>query len=97
MRIDGFQNIPAVLQMLKAGRVSHSNASAEATNDSSSVNLSSFGSILQSVQRDAAAKIKAREAQVNAIADAVSNGSLKMDLERLAAKMVDLQIIDFKG
>ena len=96
MRIDSFQNIPAILQMMKAGRISSSNASLESTQDTSTVNLSSFGSILQSVQRDAAARIKAREEKVIEVANAVSNGTLTMDLDRLAAKLVDLQIVDFK-
>lgn len=96
MRIDGFQNIPAILHMLKDAHTSRANVASEEGRDSSSVNLSSFGTILQSVQRDAASKIKAREAKIDGIAEAVRDGSLKVDHEKLAARMVDMQIIDFQ-
>ena len=96
MRIDGFQNIPAILHVLRSGRSAHSSTPAEETNDSSSVNLSSFGSVLQSIQRDSAAQLKIREGKVNEIAEAVQSGDMKMNLEQLAVKLVDLQIIDFK-
>jgi flagellar biosynthesis anti-sigma factor FlgM len=96
MRIDGFQNIPAVLQSLRAGRLTDQNSSSESPGESSSVKLSSFGSILQALQREAASQSKVRESKVNVIADAVQNGTLKMDMNRLASKLVDLQVIDFK-
>jgi flagellar biosynthesis anti-sigma factor FlgM len=96
MRIDGFQNIPAVLQSLKAGRSSNVGAASDPSNETSTVNLTSFGSILQSLQREAASQIKTREAKVSELASAVDNGTLQMNLDRLAARMVDLQVIDFK-
>ena len=96
MRIDGFQDIPAVLQSLKTSRSSPTVSSTDPATESSSLKLSSFGSVLQSVQRDVAAQAKLREAKVDAVSDAVQNGTLKMDLERLAARLVDLQVIDFR-
>ena len=96
MRIDGFQNIPAVLQSLKAGQSSNVGNPSEPLNETSTVNLTSFGSILQSLQREAVAQVKTREAKVNELANAVENGTLRMNLDRLAARMMDLQVIDFK-
>jgi flagellar biosynthesis anti-sigma factor FlgM len=76
--------------------VTDRNGVSDATGETSSVNLSSFGSILQSLQREAVSQSKTGEARVSALADAVQNGDLKMDLGRLAARLVDLQVIDFK-
>ncbi len=97
MRINSFQNIPSVLQSMKAGSQVKAENSPEISRDSSTVSLSSFGSILQSIQRDVASNASVREAKVNQLADAVQNKTLQMDLPKLAAKLVDLQIIDFKG
>lgn len=43
MRIDGFQNIPALLQSFRADENTKSNSGNGAENPSSSVSLSSFG------------------------------------------------------
>ncbi len=96
MRIDGFQNIPAVLQSLKAGQVSDTNGSSGPSGESSTVNLTSFGSILQSLQRDAAARESVREMKVSQLSDAVQGGTLKVDMNRLASRLVELQVVDFK-
>jgi len=82
---------------MKAGSQVKAENSPEISRDSSTVSLSSFGSILQSIQRDVASNASVREAKVNQLADAVQNKTLQMDLPKLAAKLVDLQIIDFKG
>lgn len=96
MRIDGFQNIPSVLQSLKAGRASAETSSIEKNHEYSSVKLSAFGSVLQNLQREAVAQTKIRESRVNSLADAVQNGSLKMDMNKLAERLIDLQVVDFK-
>lgn len=96
MRIDGFQDIPAVLQSLRANRPSPMPNAPDSVPESSTLKLSSFGSVLQSVQRDVAAQSGVRDAKVTAIADAIENGSYTMDLSKLASKLVDLQVVDFR-
>jgi flagellar biosynthesis anti-sigma factor FlgM len=96
MRIDGFINIPSVLQSMKPSSTPSAGSQSHASEDSSSVKLSSFGSVLQSVQREAAAQGKLREAKVAEITQSVQNGTLKMNMEKLAAQLIDLQVIDLE-
>ncbi len=96
MRISGFQNIPAVLQSLSADKPPKSNLENE-TNPSSAVSLSSFGEVLQSLQRDLAQAAKSRSAKVDQLAQQEQTGKLSVNLEKLASSLVSSQVIDTKG
>lgn len=96
MRIGGFQNIPAVLQSLSTDKQTNSNPESKAS-PSSSVSLSTFGEVLQSLQRDLAQTAKTRSAKVDQLAQQEQTGKLSVDLEKLASSLVSSQVIDTKG
>jgi flagellar biosynthesis anti-sigma factor FlgM len=96
MRIESFQNIPAVLQSLKTGK-SPLASSGETEKSSSSVSLSSFGEVLQSLQRETAQTTAARGGKVNQLAQQAQKGSLQVDLDKLAASLIQSDVIDTKG
>jgi flagellar biosynthesis anti-sigma factor FlgM len=96
MRIDGFQNIPAVLQSLKTDKQLKANLESE-TSPSSSVSLSSFAEVLQTLQRDSAQAAKTRGTKVDQLTQQAQNGKLSVDLEKLASSLVGSQVIDIKG
>jgi flagellar biosynthesis anti-sigma factor FlgM len=96
MRIDGFQNIPALLHSSKVDKTVKPLSGNEAER-SSSVSLSSFAEVLQSLQRTSAQAAKSRSGRVEQLADQVASGNLPVDAMKLASRLVDLQVIDFKG
>ena len=96
MRIDGFQNIPAVLQSLKTDK-QISSSPETGSNPSSSVSLSSFAEVLQSLQRGSAEATKTRSARVDQLAEQAQTGKLSVDLEKLASSLISSQVIDTKG
>ena len=97
MRIDGFQNIPALLQSFKTDKSLKSNPDSEITTSSTSVSLSSFGEVLQSLQRDTAQSTRLRSAHVEQLAKDAQSGELSVDMVKLATSLVNLQVIDTKG
>ncbi|HEY5039495.1 MAG TPA: flagellar biosynthesis anti-sigma factor FlgM [bacterium] len=96
MRIDGFQNIPAILQSFKVDKSLKSRSESE-SKGSSSVSLSSFGAVLQSLQRESAQASKIRTTQVEQLAEQAQAGKLSVDVTNLASRLIDLQVIDTKG
>jgi flagellar biosynthesis anti-sigma factor FlgM len=96
MRIDGFQNIPALLHSSKLDKTFKPLPGNEA-DSSSSVSLSSFAEVLQSLQRTSAQGAKTRSGRVEQLADQVASGGLTVDTMKLASRLVDLQVIDIKG
>jgi anti-sigma28 factor (negative regulator of flagellin synthesis) len=96
MRIDGFQNIPALLQSFKVDKSLKSRSESEPIG-SSSVSLSSFGEILQSLQRESAQASKIRTTQVEQLAEQEQAGKFSVDVTKLASRLIDLQVIDTKG
>ena len=97
MRIDGFQNIPALLQSFRADKSLKSNSANDPASSSSSVSLSSFGEVLQSLQRESAQTAKLRSTHVDQLAKDAQSGDLNVDVVKLAATLVDLQVINTKG
>ncbi len=97
MRIDGFQNIPAVLQSFKVDKSLSSNSENESSSSSSSVSLSAFGEVLQSLQRESAQTAKLRSAKVDQLAKEAQSGDLDVDMVKLATSLINLQVIDTKG
>lgn len=93
MRIDGFQNIPAILQSLRTDKAPGGSGDG-GREDASGVSLSSFGEILQSLQRDTAQKLQNREARVEQLSEQVRSGNFEVNVEKLAASLVDLHIVD---
>jgi flagellar biosynthesis anti-sigma factor FlgM len=93
MRIDGFQNIPAILQSLKTDKVG-GNGTDNGKDDGSSVSLSAFGEILQSLQRESSQRLQARATKVEQLTHEVRSGQFEVNLEKLAASLVDLHIVD---
>jgi flagellar biosynthesis anti-sigma factor FlgM len=96
MRIDGFQNIPAILQSFKTEKTQNSNSESDGAS-SSSVSLSSFAEVLQSVQRQSAQSTKVRSARVDELSQQAQSGNLTVDVAKLAASLINLQVIDTKG
>ncbi len=97
MRIDGFQNIPALLQSFKTDKSLKSNPESETTSSSSTVSLSSFGEVLQSLQRETAQNTRLRSAHVEKLSKEAHSGDLSVDMVKLATSLVNLQVIDTKG
>ena len=96
MRIDHFQNIPALLQSFRAEKSLNSNSENEISG-SSSLSLSSFGEVLQSLQRQSAQAAKIRSSHVDQLSKDVQSGDFSVDVVKLASNLVDLQVIDTKG
>ncbi len=96
MRIDGFQNIPAVLQSLGIDKTKKTNSESEA-GPSSSVAFSSFAEVMQSLQRDSVQTTNLKSARVEQLGQQAQNGKLAVDLDKLASQLVDSNIINFKG
>ncbi len=97
MRIDGFQNIPALLQSFGVEKNTKSNSGNGSDSPSSSVSLSSFGEVLQSLQRQSAQSLKSRAAHVEQLAQKNQAGDVSVDIGKLASKLVDSQVINFQG
>jgi len=97
MRIDSFQNIPAILQSFKADKSTKSNLENEPAGSSSSVSLSAFGEVLQSLQRESAQTASLRNARVDQLAKEAQSGELKVDVVKLADRLINLNLIDTKG
>lgn len=95
MKIDGFQNIPAILQSFQKSALP--SEKSEVDSPSSSVSLSSFAEVLQSLQRQSAQTSQARAGKVDQLAQQVQSGNYQVDLNKLASKLVESNIIDFKG
>src|SRR5579872_6049031 len=97
MRIDGFQNIPALLQSFKVDKSLKSNPESETNGSSASVSLSSFAEVLQTLQRESAQSGRLRSTRVDQLAKDAQSGDLSVDVVMLATNLVDLQVIDSKG
>lgn len=95
MRIDPFQNIPAVLQSLNAQKAIKSTRDIEER--TSSVTLSSFAETLQSLQRQAGKTTASRLNKVDQLTQQEQSGNLGVQLDKLAENLVNDRIINFKG
>jgi flagellar biosynthesis anti-sigma factor FlgM len=96
MRIDGFQNIPAVLQSLKTNKAPQTSTEKD-NGPASSVSLSSFAGVLQSLQRESAQSAIVRSAKVEQLTQQAQAGKLAVNLDKLAAQMVNSNVINLKG
>jgi len=94
MKIQGFQNIPSVLQTFKKD-VSATEGQANST-VGSSVTLSAFAETLQSLQRSNAQVAQTRQQKVNDLTAQEQAGTLKPDLSRIAQKLQELNVIDME-
>jgi anti-sigma28 factor (negative regulator of flagellin synthesis) len=95
MRIDGFQNIPAVLRSLGAGQASKSPAGkSEAT---SSVSLSAFAEVMQSLQRESLHASQVRGERISELAKQAESGKLSVNIEKLAQSLIEADVIHPKG
>ena len=97
MRIDGFQNIPAVLQSFQSSSSPQTGSANNANGSAASVSLSSFAETLQNLQRDAAQAEAHRHGKVERLAQQAQNGGLSVDLEKLASNLVDAQVVNTQG
>ncbi len=95
MKIDGFQNIPAILQSFQ--KTTQPSQKSEIEGSFSSVSLSSFGEVLQSLQRQSAQTSQANAKKIEQLTQQIESGKYQVDLNKLATKLVDSNIIDFKG
>ncbi len=93
MRIDGFQNIPAILQSTKPEK-SVAPASTDEKKPSASVSLSSFGEVLQSLQRQSVQSTQSRENRVDELQKQVQSPDFKIDHSALASQLIDSQILN---
>ncbi len=92
MKINGFQNIPSVLQNLKAAPSVANESTAPASKPS--VAFSSFAETLQSLQRASAQAAQARQPRVEELIRQEQAGTLKPDLSKIAARLVELNVVD---
>lgn len=97
MRIDGFQNIPSVLQSYGTSGTGKSEQTQGAGSPASSVELSSFAEIFQSIQRDSLQASQANLNRVEQLAQQESSGKLSVNLDKLAASLVQSNVIDTQG
>ncbi len=97
MRIDGFQNIPAVLQSYQSGPSSQNGSANNGDGSAASVSLSSFAETLQNLQREAAQGAAHRHGKVEQLAQQAQNGNLSVDLEKLATNLVNAQVVNTQG
>lgn len=93
MRIDSFQNIPAVLQSLNSEKILKTDLRKEAASLGTSVSLSSFAEVLQNLQRESANAAGARAVKVDNMAQQVQTGKLNVNLDKLASSLVENQVI----
>ena len=96
MRIDGFQNIPAVLQSIGTEQAAKTGADKGAP-AASSVSLSSFAEVMQSLQRESLQASQLRGARVEELAKQADSGKLSVNIEKLAQSLVEANIIHPKG
>jgi flagellar biosynthesis anti-sigma factor FlgM len=92
MKINGFQNIPSVLQTLKSNRTTASESLAATPKPA--VAFSSFAETLQNLQRASAQAAQARQPRVDELVKQEAAGTLKVDLSKVAARLVDLNVVD---
>ena len=97
MRIDGFQNIPAILQSYQSGPAPKSESQNESPGGATSVTLSSFAEVFQNLQREAAQAAVIRNETVEQLAQQNQNGKLSVDLDKLASKLVESQAFNIQG
>lgn len=97
MRIDGFQNIPAVLQSLKAGPSPKTESQNESAGSASPVSLSSFAEVFQNLQREAAQAAVIRNEKVEQLSQQAQTGKISVDLDKLASKLVESQVVNTQG
>ncbi len=93
MRIDGFQSIPAVLQTFKSDK-SKSILPEPSNSQSSSVSFSSFAEVFQSIHREVLKQEAAQNAKVEQLSQLVQTGKFAIDANKLAARLIDMKIID---
>lgn len=93
MRIDGFQNIPAILQSTKTEKSKTADSSSQ-SQPSTSVSLSSFGEVLQSLQRQSVQSVQSHETKVADLQKQVQSPDFKIDHSALASQLLDSQIIN---
>ena len=96
MRIDAFQNIPAVLQSFGADQAAKVGADKGAP-AASSVSLSSFAEVMQSLQRESLQASQVRGARVEELTKQEDSGKLSVNIEKLAQNLVEADVIRPKG
>ncbi len=96
MRIDNFQNIPSVLQSYGTATSGKTEQTQEKS-PASSVSLSSFAEIFQSIQRDSLQASQANVTRVEQLAQQESAGKLNVNINQLAESLVKSNVIDTKG
>jgi anti-sigma28 factor (negative regulator of flagellin synthesis) len=97
MRIDNFQNIPSVLQSYGASGAGQTQQTGKKNEPASSVSLSAFAEIFQSIQRDSLQVSQANLARVEQLAQQEAAGKLTVNVQKLASSLVESNIIDTKG
>jgi len=97
MRINDFQNIPSVLQSYGASSAGKTEQSNKPNSPASSVSLSSFAEVFQSLQRDSLQVSQANVARVEHLAQQEEAGKLTVNVNKLASSLVESNVIDTKG
>ncbi len=97
MRIDNFQNIPSVLQSFDTNGSGKTGASNQPMEQPSSVSLSAFAEIFQSLQRESLQVSQANLARVEQLAQQEQAGKLTVDTNKLAANLIQSNVIDARG
>jgi hypothetical protein len=94
MKIQGFQNIPSVLQNIRKGTSASEGVVGSSGN--SSVTLSAFAETLQAFQRSNAQVAQSRQDRVNELMTQEQAGKLSPNLGHIAEKLQELNVIDLE-
>jgi anti-sigma28 factor (negative regulator of flagellin synthesis) len=97
MRIDSFQNIPAVLQSYGTSGPGKTEQLNEQKEPTSTVSLSSFAEVFQALQRESLQVGQANLARVEQLMQQEQAGKLTVDTNKLAASLVQSNVIDTRG
>lgn len=95
MKIDGFQNIPSVLQTIRKDFSRPEGTDSPPSN--STVTLSAFAETLQTLQRTSAQASQARQERVSELTAQEKAGRLTPHLSRIAEKLQELNVLDMEG
>lgn len=94
MRINGFQDISSILESFNVGRPFREAPVKQGHNVDSSVSLSSFAQLMKTAQRQTVQGAKEREGRVAELMNQARSGTLKVDVSKLAEKLLSSSVIN---
>jgi flagellar biosynthesis anti-sigma factor FlgM len=95
MRINGFQNIPSVLQTFETKELSQ--ASTPASSSNTSVTLSLFAETLKQLQREAVQQSTTHQTKIQQMAHQIETGTFQMQYDKLAQQLDQFQLFNWEN